>query len=72
MHHSLESSCKPPRQSLQMLENIPQAPQLPASYPAVMLLALLPGLFFDVMNPRASQMAEHEGDTLPRRRRLKA
>jgi hypothetical protein len=56
----------------QKLENIPHAPQLPASYPAVMLLALLPGLFFDVMNPRAARMAEHEeGVARQSRRRLK-
>ena len=37
---------------MQMLENIPDAPQLPASYPAMMILSLFPGIFFDVMDPR--------------------
>ena len=39
---------------VQLLEDIPEAPQLPASYPAMMLLALLPGVFFLVMDPRVS------------------
>jgi alkane 1-monooxygenase len=65
-HH--ENAHKP----YQKLENIPQAPQLPASYPAVMLLALLPGLFFDVMDPRAMRMADQEGGTQRVDRRMKA
>lgn len=36
----------------QALQDIDEAPQLPASYPAMAILALFPGLFFDVMNPR--------------------
>jgi alkane 1-monooxygenase len=32
---------------------VPDAPQLPASYPAMMLLALVPPLFSAVMDPRA-------------------
>lgn len=37
---------------LQALQDVEEAPQLPASYPAMAILALFPGLFFDVMNPR--------------------
>lgn len=44
--------------TMQRLEDMREAPQLPASYPAMMLLALLPGLFFDVMDPRALQVAQ--------------
>lgn len=45
-----------------MLENIPEAPQLPASYPAMMLLSLFPGIFFDVMDPRAIQTSMTRSD----------
>ena len=38
---------------LQLLRHMPDAPQLPASYPAMMLLALVPPLFSAVMDPRA-------------------
>ncbi len=38
---------------LQRLENITEAPQLPASYPAMMILAAMPPLFFRAMNHRA-------------------
>jgi alkane 1-monooxygenase len=37
----------------QSLELVPQAPQLPAGYAAMFLLALVPPLWFRVMNPRA-------------------
>lgn len=39
----------------QALQDVDEAPQLPASYPAMALLALFPGLFFDVMNPRLEE-----------------
>lgn len=55
-HH--ENAHKP----YQMLENIPEAPQLPASYPAMMLLSLFPGIFFDVMDPRVMQTASKRAD----------
>lgn len=35
-----------------MLESVSEAPQLPAGYPVMMMLALLPGLWFDIMDPR--------------------
>ena len=34
-----------------LLKNIPDAPQLPAGYPAMMILSLCPPLFFRVMDP---------------------
>ncbi|BDA50515.1 Alkane 1-monooxygenase 2 [Coccomyxa sp. Obi] len=37
----------------QALRNIPEAPQLPASYPIMMILALCPPLFSRIMDPRA-------------------
>ena len=37
----------------QYLRHVPDAPQLPASYPAMMLLALCPPLFSRIMDPRA-------------------
>jgi alkane 1-monooxygenase len=46
-HHLLASK------RYQSLELVPQAPQLPASYGAMFLLALVPPLWFRVMNPRA-------------------
>jgi alkane 1-monooxygenase len=39
----------------QALQDVEDAPQLPASYPAMAVLALFPGLFFDVMNPRLDE-----------------
>ncbi|CAL5229287.1 g12584 [Coccomyxa viridis] len=36
----------------QMLRNVPDAPQLPACYPAMMILALCPPLFHRIMDPR--------------------
>ena len=38
---------------VQALQNIPEAPQLPASYPVMMILALCPPLFSHIMDPRA-------------------
>ena len=45
------------------LQDIKAAPQLPASYPVIMLLAFLPGLFFDVMDPRALAVARLDQDS---------
>ncbi len=39
----------------QLLQDIPEAPQLPAGYPAMMLLATVPPLYFKVMNPRVEK-----------------
>ncbi|CAK0787090.1 hypothetical protein CVIRNUC_010306 [Coccomyxa viridis] len=38
----------------QMLRNMPDAPQLPACYPAMMILALCPPLFHRIMDPRVA------------------
>ena len=39
------------------LQSVPTAPQLPAGYPAMVLLALVPPLWFVVMDPRIPQTA---------------
>jgi alkane 1-monooxygenase len=41
-----------PSKHYQLLDSMPKASQLPAGYPAMMLLALFPPLWFHVMNPR--------------------
>ncbi|KAK9811874.1 hypothetical protein WJX72_011589 [[Myrmecia] bisecta] len=51
--HHLDGS-----KSFQLLRDAPEAPQLPASYPAMMLLALLPAAFFRVMDPRVRAYTE--------------
>lgn len=45
-HHALASK------TYYQLESQPSAPELPSGYPAMMLLALIPSLWFRVMNPR--------------------
>ncbi len=42
-----------PARKYQTLRHLDPSPQLPAGYPAMMLLALAPPLWFRVMNPRA-------------------
>ena len=41
----------------QLLENITDSPQLPFGYPTSILLAMLPPLWFRVMNPRVPQFS---------------
>ncbi len=41
----------------QTLHSVPGAPQLPGGYPAMVLLALVPPLWFRVMNPRVAAQA---------------
>jgi alkane 1-monooxygenase len=41
-----------PAKHYQLLDSMPGASQLPAGYPAMMLLSLLPPVWFHVMNPR--------------------
>jgi alkane 1-monooxygenase len=36
---------------------MPQAPQLPAGYPTMLLVALVPPLWFHLMDPRLPQRA---------------
>lgn len=43
----------------QTLHSVPGAPQLPAGYPAMVLLALLPPLWFRVMNPQVAAWQQH-------------
>lgn len=43
---------KEPSKHYQFLETMPDAPQLPSGYPAMMLLSLFPPLWFRIMNPR--------------------
>lgn len=53
----------------QLLRDLPEAPQLPFSYPVAMMLATVPPLFFSVMDPlvdaytasRTQARAEHPG-----------
>lgn len=53
-HHYLAS------REYQILRHMDEAPQLPAGYPAMMLLALLPPAWFRVMDPRVEAvMAAH-------------
>jgi len=39
----------------QILESLPQSPQMPTGYPGMMLLALIPPLWFSYMNKRLRQ-----------------
>lgn len=43
---------------LQLLLDIQGSPQLPASYPAMAMLALVPPLFFAVMDPRVTAIKQ--------------
>lgn len=49
----------------QVLESYPDAPQLPAGYPAMMLLSLVPPLWFAVMDARISENGEGLSQRLP-------
>ncbi|MBK6730537.1 MAG: alkane 1-monooxygenase [Bacteroidetes bacterium] len=50
-HHYLAS------RKYQVLRHLEQAPQLPAGYPAMVVLSLLPPLWFRVMNKRVRQLS---------------
>lgn len=45
----------------QILRHVEDAPQMPAGYPAMVLLATVPPLWFAVMNPRVRKVAEAYG-----------
>lgn len=49
---------------VQMLRNVPDAPQLPACYPAMMVLALCPPLFHRIMDPRVAAFSKPSRQTL--------
>jgi alkane 1-monooxygenase len=53
-----------PASSYQILRNEDEAPNLPGGYPLMILLALVPPLWFRAMNPRVE--AYYEGDLLGR------
>ncbi len=54
-HHYLAS------RKYQVLRHMDEAPRLPAGYPAMIILSLLPPVFFKIMNPRVKKiMAQHE------------
>ena len=46
-----------PAKPYQTLDSIEEAPQLPTGYPGMMLLSLVPPLYFAVMNPRVDALA---------------
>lgn len=50
-HHFLAS------RKYQILRHLDDAPQLPAGYPAMIILSLVPPLFFKVMNPRVDKVS---------------
>ncbi len=49
-HHYLAS------RKYQVLRHLDEAPQLPAGYPAMILMSLVPPLFFKIMNPRVGKI----------------
>ncbi len=50
-HHFMAS------RKYQILRHLNEAPQLPAGYPAMIILSLIPPLFFKVMNPRVEKVS---------------
>ena len=46
-----------PAKPYQTLDSIENAPQLPTGYPGMMLLSLIPPLYFAVMNPRVDALS---------------
>ena len=48
-----------PHKSYPVLDHYDEAPQMPAGYPAMMVLAALPPLWFRVMNPRLKPLASN-------------
>ena len=46
-----------PAKPYKTLDSIENAPQLPTGYPGMMLLSLIPPLYFAVMNPRVDALA---------------
>tara|TARA_B100000989_G_scaffold139127_3_gene103466 strand:- start:6776 stop:7837 length:1062 start_codon:yes stop_codon:yes gene_type:complete len=51
-----------PAKPYQTLNSIQEAPQLPTGYPGMMLLSLIPPLYFAVMNPRVDAIAAQHAD----------
>ena len=48
-----------PHKPYPVLDHFDEAPQMPAGYPAMMVLAALPPLWFRVMNPRLKQVTSY-------------
>ena len=48
----------------QILDSLPQSPQMPTGYPGMMLLALIPPLWFSVMHTRLQNAGDLENDLL--------
>jgi len=53
-HHYLAS------RKYQVLRHLDTAPQLPAGYPAMIIMALIPPLYFHVMNPLVAKTKQHK------------
>jgi len=49
------------RRPYQILRSIPEAPQLPTGYAGMILVALVPPLWFRIMNPRAEALRGAQG-----------
>jgi alkane 1-monooxygenase len=48
-----------PHKPYPVLDHFDEAPQMPAGYPAMMVLAAVPPIWFRVMNPRLKQVTSH-------------
>lgn len=46
-----------------LLESMPESPQMPTGYPGMMMLALIPPLWFSVMNRKLEQIQMHSTTT---------
>lgn len=55
-HHFIASK------HFQVLDSLPTSPQLPTGYPGMMLLALVPPLWFRVMNRRIDSLGQNAGN----------
>ncbi len=49
-----------------VLRHLEESPQMPAGYPAMILLAMVPPVWFKVMNPRVVESMRRFGDFYPR------
>ncbi|MBR9805436.1 alkane 1-monooxygenase, partial [bacterium] len=49
-----------PSRPYQILRDYPEAPAMPTGYPTMMMLSMVPPLWFAVMNPKVAEWAEHD------------
>lgn len=49
-----------PAKPFQLLDTIEDAPQLPTGYPGMMVLSLIPPLYFAIMNPRLERLRKQQ------------